>query len=410
MHMPVTEYALNNAAMLGLRAQRLAILEDLLQKFIAKDERQAIVIRVTRGGAVVFEGAYGTNTKPYGVKPDLIFPVASITKPIVGALLLILQEDGLVDLADPVSRYLPEFDGGGREKICPWHFLTHSSGLKDDEIWNAAREYVKTELGMAEPGDDAPQEEWENYHKQIQAKMGLNPDGGDNDRLNDAHYIISLKQPLAHAPRSRMSYCNYGYQKLKEIVDAVTGEPIDVFAQRKLFSPLGMKDTYWKVPAEKWDRILGRTDDCEGAPWINTEHNYQSESGSGGLKTTAGDITNFGRMILGNGLFEGQRILSRRSVEEMTRNHNEGVPMEEEDASFAAWGLGLNIRMDKKDDSGLLRSEFCLDHGGWAGTKVIIDPEEDITAAIFTAEYKTDVKPLFGIYGRLLNVLYSALE
>jgi len=66
--------------------------------------------------------------------------------------------------------------------------------------------------------------------------------------------------------------------------------------------------------------------------------------------------------------------------------------------------------MDKKDDSGMLRSHYCLDHGGWAGTKIVIDPEEDITAAIFTAEYKTSVKPLFSIYGRIMNVLYSALE
>jgi CubicO group peptidase (beta-lactamase class C family) len=408
--MPITEYALNNAAMLGIRAQRFEILENLFQKFIDLDYRQTIVVQINRGRSVLFEGCYGTNTKPYGVKSDLIFPVASITKPVVGTLLMLLQEDGLVDLNDPVSTYLPEFTGGGKEKICPWHFLTHSSGIKDDEIWGATREYTKNELGLEEPGDGAAHEEWEAFEKKVREKLGLDANASDNDRLNDAGYIISLKQTLTHGPRSRMTYCNYGYQKLKEIIDAVTGEPIDVFAQRRLFAPLGMTDTYWNTPKDKWDRILGRGDTCEGSPWINTERNYTSESGSGGMKTTVGDITKFARMVNGNGVFEDSRILSRRSIEEMTRDHNEGVPVDEGDAAFASWGLGFNIKLDKKDDSGMLRSHYTLDHGGWAGTKVILDSEEDITAAIFTAEYKTDVKPNASIYGKIINVLYSALE
>ena len=408
--MPATEYALNNAAMLGLRVRRLEMMEELLRKFISQDERQAIVINITRNGSEIFTGCYGTNTKPYGVKQDLIFPVASITKPVIGALLLILQEEGLVDLNDPVSKYLPEFDGGGREKICPWHFLTHSSGLKDEEIWKGVEEYGKTELGLTQPEDGASHEEWEAFHRLVTEKMGLDPDASSNDRLNAADYIISLKLPVDHPPRSHMTYCNYGYQRLKEIIDAVTGEPIDSFAQRKLFHPLGMKDTYWRTPEEKWDRILGRGEKCEGSPWINTERNYTSESGSGGMKTTAGDITNFGRMILDGGLYKGERVLSRRSIEEMIKNHNKGVPVPDGDQAFASWGLGLNIKMDKKDDSGMLRSRYCLDHGGWAGTKFIIDPEEDITAAIFTAEYKADEKPLLVIYGRILNILYAALE
>ena len=406
--MPITEHALQNAASLGIRPQRLAVLEDLIQRFIARDLRQAIVVKMTKGGSTVFEGCYGTNTKPYGVRPDTIFPVASITKPVISALLLCLQEDGLVDLCDPVSKYLPEFTGGGREAICPWHFLTHSSGLKDEEIWPGVEEYSLKELRLLPPKDGSTAEEWIAFHRLQCEKMGLDPDA-ENDRMNDPGYLISLKLPVNHAPRSHMTYCNYGYQRLKEIVDAVTGEAIDAFAQRRLFVPLGMKDTHWKTPKEKWDRILGREVTCEGAPWINSERNYQSESGSGGMKTTVGDITNFCRMILGGGVWNGERILSRRSVAEMTRNHNDGVASNGS-VAYAAWGLGWNIRMDKKDDSGLLRTVSCLDHGGWAGTKIVADPGEDVTAAIFTAEYKTGVKPLENVYGPILNALYSALD
>jgi CubicO group peptidase (beta-lactamase class C family) len=188
------------------------------------------------------------------------------------------------------------------------------------------------------------------------------------------------------------------------------GEPIDGFAQRRLFHPLGMMDTYWNVPEEKWGRILGRGETCEGVPWLNTKGHYQNECGSGGLKSTVGDMTNFGRMILEGGLYKGRRILSRHSIKQMTRNHNEGVPIPEGDSDFAAWGLGLNIKVNKKDDAGMLRSDYCLDHGGWAGTKFIIDPAEDITAAIFTADYKYDEKPFISMYAKIINVLYSALE
>ena len=94
----------------------------------------------------------------------------------------------------------------------------------------------------------------------------------------------------------------------------------------------------------------------------------------------------------------------------MTKNQNTDVLTGPEN-TYAAWGLGFNIREKKMDDLGLLRPASCVDHGGWAGTKLVIDPEEQITAAIFTAEYKQgEVGFPNNIYGRVMNVIYSALE
>jgi len=373
---------------------------------MAKDYRQAIVIKITKGGDAIFEGCYGTNTKAYGVKPDTIFQVASVTKPVVATLLMMLQEDGLVDLYEPVSTYLPEFTGGGRENIQLWHFLTHTSSLRYEDMQPYIDEICVKEYRLLPPKEGSPPEEWQAFRRLACEKMGLDPDA-INDRLNDPEYLVSLKIPIKHAPRSNMAYCNYGYQRLKEIIDVVTGEPIDTTAQKRLFDPLGMKDTYWSVPEEKWGRILGRKEVCEGAAWLNSTGSYQDESGAGGLKTTVDDITNFCRMILGGGVFHGERLLSRRSVAEMARNHNAGVASDG-NLAFGAWGLGWNIKMDKQDDTGILRSSRCLDHGGWAGTKILIDPEEGITAAIFTAEYKPGINK--NIYAPVMNVLYSALE
>ena len=407
--MPATELVRSKACDLGLDIKRLDVLENLLRRYIAEDLRQAIVVKITRKGVPVFEGCYGTNTKPYGVKLDTIFSVASITKPVVSALLFILQEDGLVDLCEPVYHYLPEFKEGGREKIMPWQLLTHSSGLKDEDSYVDFGEYAAKEFRMLPPEENCPPEEWDEFHRNFTIKMGMDPDAPPSDRMNDPSYVLSLKKPLKHEPRSHMTYCNYGCQLLKWIVDAVTKEPIDAFAKRRLFGPLGMADTYWNVPEAKWDRILGRGEKCEGYPFINSNRYYKNESGAGGLKTTVNDITNLGRMILGKGTFDNKKILGKRSILEMTRNHNGDVSTGA-DNIYAAWGLGWNIRCDKKDDTGLLRSANCIDHGGWAGTKFVIDPEEELTAAIFTAEYRQDEKnPHVSIYGKIMNVLYSAL-
>lgn len=407
--MSITKVAVDNAAMLGLRPERLAVLDDLLRRFIAEDRRQAIICKIMKNEYTIFEGTYGVNTKEYGVKTDTIFQVASITKPVIATLLLCLQEDGLVDLTEPVWRYLPEFDGGGREEIRPWHFLTHTSGLKDEEIYEEIARYVKDEFSIEKPADDATHLQWEAYEKAIEEKLGLDSSAGKYDRLSDWEYILSLKQEMKHKPRSHMTYCNYGYQRLKDIIDAVTKMPIDQYAREKLFEPLGMHDTFWHVPKEKYHKVLGRNERCMGSEWLNSEGSYQSESGSGGLKTTVDDMLRLCQMVLRGGILDGKRILSRASINEMMKNHNAGILSGGDDV-FSAWGLGWNLRGEKKDDSSILRSARCIDHGGWAGTKMFVDPENELTLAIFTAEYDLPPKEFFPIYGPIISVLYSALE
>lgn len=407
--MPITKEARANAAALKLIPERLDYLDAYLDAFVREGHRQAIVVKVNRYGQPIFEGAYGQNTKDYGMKMDLIFPVASITKPIVSTLLMILQEQGKLNVSEPIWRYLPEFTGGGRESICVWHLLTHSSGLKDEEVWGGADAYIEETYGLKRPEDGSPDEAWDAFHKAVREKMGLRPESEDSGRLNDPHYLISLKLPLPHKPRSHMTYCNYGYQVCKWIVEAVSGEPADQFAQRVLFHPLGMVDTYWRVPKEKWPRILGRVESARGVPWINSEDNYLNESGSGGLKTTAGDITRFLQMMLGGGTLDGVRVLSKYSTTRMVQNYNADVPGGE-GPDWNAWGLGFNVRCGKMDDSGVLRPATAFDHGGWAGTKILADPESGLAIALFTAEYERPPEKDTMINGRFFNVLYSALE
>ena len=405
--MPITRQARENAALLGLRPERLELMEQRIQEYMAKDMRQAIVAKILLHGQPIYECAYGTNTKPGGVKLDTIFPMMSISKPVVAALIMCLQEDGLVDITLPVKFYLPEFDGLGKEKICLWHLLTHTSGIDQDEMYPAIDEYVKNEFGISRPSHGASEEEWIAVNNAICEKLGIDPKATEQTRANDWRYQISLKIDMPHAPRSNMSYCSYGYQLLKYIIDAVTGEPIDTFAQRRLFNSLGMIDTHWRVPEEKWPRILGRGERSMGYPWINGEDQYVDESGSGGLKSTVGDMTRFCQMILNDGILDGNRVLSKSSVGVMKTDQNQGVPCAL-DNKWGAWTFGWNIRAEKKDDNGVLRSPSCLCHGGWAGTKLTVDPELDFAFALFTAGYcSNDDAP---VYGYLTNILCAALE
>lgn len=398
--MPITLQAIENADTLKIHTDRLEHLEKMLNQWTIEEKKQAVVIKVNRFGTTIFEGAYGKNTKDSLLSCDTIFSVASNTKPIIATLLMILQEDGLLDLTDPVNKYIPEFTGEGKEKICLWHFLCHTSGIMDDDIEDCILTKLRDDFGCSTLSKESEWDDIEPIIKEVTEKLGL--------VVEKDHYYDALKEkffykaPIKREPRSAMSYCNFGYQLLKDIICDITGESIDSFASRKLFIPLSMNDTYFKVPVEKYERILGRNERCEGYPYINSEDCYTSESGSGGLKSTPNDMVKFLDMIANDGLVGDTRILSKNSIKSMKTNQNEGVGTE-----FDSWTLGFNYRGTKKDDSGILRSSEALDHGGWAGTKILLDPQFGLTAALYTAEYK-DVS--FNIYGRAFNILYSALD
>ncbi len=395
--MPKTKQAVEQAARLKLYIPQLDRLEERLLEWTAQDRFQALVVKAMRHGVPIFEGCYGTSTNEYGVHMDTIFSVASNTKPIIATLIMILLEEGRLELENPIKRFLPEYTGGGRENIQLWHFLTHTSGIVEDELQKGIDHYVKEELKIERPADNSPEEEWERYHLKIKEALELPEDYG----YNKVWETLALRIELKNKPHTVMSYCNHGYQKLKEVICAVTGETIDSYAQRVLFNPLGMVDSHWILPKEKWGRVLGRNERCMGYGWINSEDNYTRESGAGGLKTTANDMSRFCEMILGEGRYNGQRILSPASVREMTKNYNTALT-----SHWDAWGLGWNYRGKKVDDAGVLRSERAVEHGGWAGHKFLVDPEYGLSVIAYMGEYSDS----FGDWGRINNMIIAAME
>lgn len=406
--MATTKQAIERAEELKIIPERLEVLDKQLKHFVDQGQRQAIIFKAVKKGITIFEGSYGSNTKDYGLKSDTIFNVCSITKPIVATLILCLQEDGIVDVTEPVYKYLPEFAGGGREDICVWHLLTHSSGLDDAEIWAYVDEYIKNELGIEPLTNEATHEEYVAFKSKVAEKMGVAR--SVKDRVGDIEYLISLKLDMKRKPRSNMVYCNYGYERLANIITAASGETLEEYASRKLFKPLGMTDTAWRLPEEKWSKVIGRIDTAVSADWFNSSENFLSESGSGGIKSTVDDMIRFTQMILNKGKLDNVRILSKSSIKQMFIDHNEGVPCTE-GGDFARWSLGWNLRGNKKDNDGILRSATCIDHTGYGGTKIFVDPEHDLSMVCFAAETVHFEKPEFiNINGRLANLVMAAMD
>ena len=397
--MPKTKQAVEQAAKLKIYIPQLDRLEKKLLEWTEKEKFQACVVKATRYGVPIFEGCYGESANDSGVKMDTIFPVASNTKPIIATLLMILQEEGQLDLGENMYRFIPEFHGGGRENICPWHFLTHTSGIVDAELYKSVDEYIRDELNIENLKDDATEEDRLDYNEKIKKALEL-PEDYDWHKTWRA---ISLKVKLNHTPRELMSYSSYGYNMLKDVICAVTGESIDSYAQRALFNPLGMVDSHWILPKEKWGRVVGRDERCLGYGWANSERCYTSESGGGGLKTTVADMSRFCEMILGKGRYNNKRILSPASVREMTKNYNSNF-----ENPFDAWGLGWNYRGTKVDDLGILRSANAVDHSGWGSHKIVLEPDHDLVVIIYMAECNWPNE--FWFWGRVSNMFIAACE
>ena len=395
--MPKTRQSVEQAAQLKIYMSQLDVLEDRLNEWIEQDKCQALVIKAARYGVPIFEGCYGTSTNESGVYLDTIFPVFSATKPVVAALVFKLLEEGRLELDDRVNKFLPEYTGGGRENTNLVHLLTHTHGI-DGEFDEAMNNYIKNELELELPADDWTHEDWQEYKLKIGKALGM-PEDADEDKVREA---VRLRVDLINQPGKKMAYSNYGYDRLRDIICAVTGGSIDNYAQRVLFGPLGMFDSHWLLPEHKWVRVLGRNERCTGYGWINSERCYKNEGGGNGLKTSVKDMSSFCEMIRENGRFDGHRILSPASIKQMTSNYNAVLPN-----VWDAWAPGWNYRGNKVDDAGVLRSAGSVEHGGWAGHKVFFDREYGLTIICFTGEYKDGVFPGFG---RINNMIIAACE
>lgn len=367
----------------GMSAKRIQYVEGLVEKWVKTGITPAAAILIARKGIIVSHKAFGKSGPEEAaddLKTDTIFPLASLSKPLTATCIMMLAEDGLLDLNHSISRYIPEFTGEGKNGVKIHHLLTHTSGLSDEDVGTT---YEKNKNEIQIPPCEATQ---------------------DPDILE--HLFLTYNTPLRKLPGTKMEYCNYGYQLLGEIVRRLSRQSIQDFAKERIFDPLGMHDTNYIVPDYLQNRVVRRSEDYPGGKWLTTQKAFKTPSAAGGVYSTVMDMAIFGQTFLNKGAYGNSRILSPATVALMTRDQIVGISAQYGEQVFinASWGFGWNISGSKMDDTGSIVSENAYDHGGFGGVRLFVDPEYDVVWVYFCVEGSEYTRDLFN------NSVMSAID
>ena len=360
----------------GLSAKRLERIGGMIQRAIDTKQISGAVTVVARRGRVAHFEAHGLMDIEANapMRKDTIFPIASMTKPVTAVAILMLVEEGKVRLADPVSRFVPEFkdtkvamprsDAAGgiytvpaKREVTVHDLITHTSGLGSG---GAASEATARIAPRDLTGTVA---DWT-------AALGA--------------------APLDFQPGTRWAYSGLaGIDTLGRIVEVASGLTFDEFLRQRVFEPLGMKDTAFNVPEDKKKRVVtlySRTPEgLELRPvpaWVGTTTLH---GGGGGLWSTAEDYLHFAQMLVNGGELNGTRLLGSRTVDLMASNHVGNLY--EKAGSVGGgpgkgFGLAVDVVLDGVAARGDHRSTGSFGWGGAFGTTYWVDPKEDLTAVL----------------------------
>jgi CubicO group peptidase (beta-lactamase class C family)/acetyl esterase/lipase len=340
---------------------RLALIRPRMQRFV--DDHViagAVTVVGTGSGLTRIEAVGSLRLDPTEPMPkDALFRIASMTKPITAAGVLILADEGKLAVDDPVEKHLPEFRG---------QMLVAERGPGRLVLKKPARPITLRDLLTHTSGLPA-----------------YPPGLGDLYRKRDrtlAEATLAVSQrPLDFEPGSRWAYCNSGIDTLGRVIEVVSGQSYETFLARKIFEPLGMKDTTFRPSRDQLRRLAGLYGVKDGklvpAPdaLIGPPAESRHPIPAGGLYSTGADLVRFYRMMLGGGTLDGQRILSEASVKAMT-----SVQTGDLKCGFTpemGWGLGFGV-VRKPEGVTAMLSPGSFGHGGAFGTQSWADPKQNL--------------------------------
>ncbi len=373
----------------GLSAERLLRIDQVVQREIAAKHITGAVTLVARRGHIAHFKAHGLMDIESGkaMKEDTIFRIASMTKPVTGVALLMLVEEGKVRLSDPVSRFIPEFRDTKVaipiSKPAPKASPSRSDSEKaKPEIYTvpADREVTVRDLmthtsGLVSGGAGA-------------AEANLVAPRKSTDNL--AGWAAALgAAPLDFQPGSRWAYSGLaGIDVLARVVEVASGLTFDNYLRERIFEPLGMKDTSFVVSEDKKHRLVTiyrRTpeglDLLPEPEWVATTTLF---SGGGGLRSTAHDYARFAMMLVNNGELDGKRLLGSRTVDLMASNHV-GDLFGKQQRTGGRSGKGFGLTVDVVLDSVAAQEHRSTGSFGWGGafgTNFWVDRKEDMIGVL----------------------------
>ncbi len=410
--MNITELSPNLTATpheVGLSAKQLKRISTTSQKFIDEKRLSGAVTVVARRGKVVHFEASGMMDieadKP--MQRDTIFRIYSMTKPIAAAAVMMLCEEGKLQLDAPASTYLPELDG---LKVAA-EADAESLRLVDADRDMTVRDLMRHTAGL--PGA-ARYMAGQTAVDKCYREAGLH-------RLHECDLQEMVERlgriPLLYQPGTKWHY-SIAADVLGRLIEVVSGQSFDVFLAERIFQPLGMYDTGFYVPMEKTDRfanMYGPKSDgglqTINAPEGGTGHVSKNSfiqkpkflSAGGGLVSTAADFARFCLMLSGKGVLDGERLMKSESVELMTRNHlpEHLIPLDKKpDERYAGLGFGLGVSVRVQQTDWVPTSQ--VGEYGWIGgtsTEFWISPRDELVAITLAqhipfSELSETVKPL----------------
>jgi CubicO group peptidase (beta-lactamase class C family) len=356
-------------------ADKFAAVPQKLQSFVTNGEIAGAVSLVATRDAVLHLAAVGRSDLASGrkLKTDDIFWIASMSKPVTAVAVAMLADEGKLSFDDPVGKYLPEFGD---------MWVVGEQTEQQRLLVKAARPVTLRDL--------------------LTHTSGLG-----EYRVTDPHWTLAAmskvlaREPLRFQPGTRWSYSTAGMDVAGRVVEVASGTPYAQFLQRRLFDPLGMKDTtFWISPSQKKRFVQCYIRDAQSGklgPATNTymyggavTDHERPPLGGAGLFSTAEDVAKFYQMMLNHGTANGRRILKPETVAEMTRKQTgdlrarPGMP----------WGLGFCVVEDPAQmEANATLSPGTFGHGGAFGTQSWADPARGIIYVMMIERDKLQPTP-----------------
>lgn len=351
----------------GVSSEKLIVLNDAMHSFVDNNDLSAIQTAIIKNGKLIHFDSYGSSdiSENTQLESDDIFRIASMTKPIVSVALMMLHEEGKFKLDDPVYKYIPEFKNltvKKRKKIRPVKnhvkiidLLRHSAGLN----FKGPDDYRKT-MNLT----------LEEYTKE------------------------AVKSPLKFEPGTTWWY-SYATDICGYLIEVLSDEKLDDFLKNRIFDPLEMNDTFFELPAKKLDRLttLYVVDEKEQLVSFDNKSNTPFKdkvillNGSGGLLSTTEDYLKFSIMLLNNGTYNDNKLISKATLDLMKLDHSIGLKYKKL-AFGKKKGFGLGFEVVKENDT-KFGSKGTFGWGGMFGTYFRVDPKENMVIIYMTQSFET---------------------
>jgi uncharacterized protein YbbC (DUF1343 family)/CubicO group peptidase (beta-lactamase class C family) len=346
--------------------EQLGRIDDLVSSALTDGKLPGCVVVIGQHDRVLFHKAYGKRAlmpDPIEMTEDTVFDLASLTKPVATATaVMILAERHKLELDERIDHYVPECGALGQSGVTLRHLLTHVSGLP------AETPFDDYEHGRA----------------------------------------VAIRRICAQShkpPGEKFIYSDIGFILLEEAVRRASGQDFASFVQDAIFGPLGMTETVFLPSAELRQRAAP-TEVRNNAFMVGEVHDPRAYrlggvAGNAGLFSTARDMTRYARAMLGNGELDGARILSRESVRAMMARH---------DVPGGIRALGWDVRSRYSVNRGESFSRRAVGHGGFTGTALWMDPEEDAFVLFLSNRVHPDGKgSVNALVGQIGTLAASAL-